>query len=116
MKIESYRQTWTGRTNANIHCDSLSSCRSQKGSLHNISWNVLQGKVVESQGVTLISGLKFLYTGDTERNLLQEELASVTRDLELPSPPSPADHEFDPDLADAHLYHHFIGANFIGDE
>ena len=28
MKIESFRQTWTERTNS--HCDSLSSCRSQK--------------------------------------------------------------------------------------
>ena len=82
-----------------------------------ISWNVLQGKVVESQGVTLITGLQFLYTGDTERDLLQEELAGVTRDL--PSPPrvwQGSVDAMDPDLADVHLYHHFIGGNFIGDE
>ena len=33
-----------------------------------ISWNIPQVQVVESQGVTLITGLQFLYLGEAEDN------------------------------------------------
>lgn len=40
--------------------------------------NVLQGKVVRSQGVNLITGLQFLYEGDISK---EEELAGATQEL-----------------------------------